>query len=294
MIPPCLYHFVFNSYGKFFYWIDRTSIKLNKYKSYSSTKGQSEMLLVSIAYNSDQLISNQIEMVKKHIKDPHYQLLVVDNSTDKTIRKKIQDVCSHHQIEYISMPFTFRQKVCKWFKWGGMSHGLALNWTFYHILYHRKPKYFALLDHDIFPIKDCNLTETIGELHFYGVRRDREDYWYLWPGWSIFNFEAIDKKNPNFQPYFTKTTYLDSGGGNYFKIYNNYAINTIPFPQVKIHRLKITKGISVWNDVYHRDCIQFIDGSWLHIINGSNYCHLPGKDDTVRKILDNIYLFEKE
>lgn len=294
IIPTWIYHFVFNNYGKFFYWIDKSSIRHDCKSAHPNNQERYEMCLVTIAYNNDQLISKQIEMVKKHVKDPHYQLLIVDNSTDKTKRKKIQDVCSHHQIEYISIPFTFRQKVCKLFKWGGMSHGLALNWSFYHVIYHKRPKYFALLDHDIFPINDCNLTERLSGLDFFGVRRERDKYWYLWPGWSLFNFDAIVDRHPNFQPHFTKTTYLDSGGGNYFKIYQNYAINTIPFPNVKTHRLKKTEGLWTWNDVYHSDCIQFIDDSWLHVINGSNYCHFAGKDDMVRKIINNIHLFERE
>jgi hypothetical protein len=294
MIPSCLSHFTFNTFGHLFYWIDLYSVHSNKNKPATSTTERDEMFIVSIAYNNDQLISKQIEMIKKHVKDPHYKLLIVDNSTNNATRKNIQDVCSCNQIEYFPIPFTFRQKACKMLKWNGMSHGLALNWTFYHVLYNKRPKYFTLLDHDIFPVKDCNLTERFGGLQFFGVRRERGNYWYLWPGWAIFNFDAIVEKNPNFQPYFTKKTYLDSGGGNYFKIYHNYAINTIPFPNVKTHRLKKTKGLSTWNDVYHSDCIQFIDDCWLHVINGSNYCHFAGKDDTVKKILNNIHLFEEE
>lgn len=286
IIPSHLYHHVFNSFGNMFYQIDK------RHRSMPQAQGRCGMLLITIAFNNEELISTQIEMVRKHVKDANYQLLIVDNSTDKTKRKKIQDVCTQHGIEYIPIPLTLRQKICKNLKWGGMSHGLALNWTFYHVICNRQPKYFALLDHDIFPVKDCNLTERLGDLDFFGVRRDRGKYWYLWPGWSIFNFDAIATKSPNFQPYFTKSDYLDSGGGNYFKIYNNYALSTIPFPNGKTQRLKKTKGLSVWNDVYHCDCIQMIDDCWLHIINGSNYCHLPGKDATIKKIIDNIHIFE--
>ncbi|MBQ6209025.1 MAG: glycosyltransferase family 2 protein [Prevotella sp.] len=293
LFPSKAYKYLFNSFGYHFYKIDKRPIHLKESKACSPELERCGMMLVTIAYNDENLIAKQIEMVRKHVKDPNYQLIIIDNSPNKTKRKKIQTICKECQIEYIPVPYSFRQKFCKFFRWGGMSHGLALNWAFYHVLCQKNPKRIALLDHDIFPIKDCNLTERLGGLDFFGVPRKRDKYWYLWPGWSLFNFDAIVDRYPNFQPYSTKTTYLDSGGGNYFKIYHNYAINTIPFPSVKTHRLKKTKGFSTWNDVYHSDCIQFIDECWLHVINGSNYCHLAGKDNTIRKIVDNINLFEE-
>ena len=58
--------------------------------------------------------------------------------------------------------------------------------------------------------------------------------------------------------------------------------------KTKTYRIKQTSKLKKYNDIYHGDCIQIIDDSWLHIINGSNYAHINGKEETIKDILDNI------
>lgn len=38
----------------------------------------------------------------------------------------------------------------------------------------------------------------------------------------------------------------------------------------------------------HGDCVQLIDYTWLHLINGSNYAKIPGKEQLVIKMIDNM------
>ena len=230
--------------------------------------------------------------MKEYVRDVDYKHIIVDNSTDRNKRSLIKYICNSNHIEYISIPYSIEQKICKWLSYYGMSHGLALNWTYYHLLCQRRPKRFALLDHDIFPIRACNLTERLGDLDFCGVGRLRGEGWYLWPGWSIFRFDAVYSRNPNFQPYFNKSIYLDAGGGNFFQIYRYYKFKDLYFSRVDTHRIKRSKDLHDYNDIYHSDCIQYVDDNWLHLINGSNYCNLINKNSTVKKIMDNISYFQ--
>ena len=110
----------------------------------------------------------------------------------------------------------------------------------------------------------------------------------MWPGWCIFRFDAISKCHPYFLPYYLKETFLDAGGGNYPRFYSRYDLKTVEFPPVVTRRIKHTKELSTYNDIYHGDCVQLIDRTWLHLINGSNCARIPGKEQLVNKMIDNI------
>ena len=111
---------------------------------------------------------------------------------------------------------------------------------------------------------------------------------------EYFRFDAIVSRQPNFQPFFLKYRYLDAGGGNYLQIYRHYELNYSFFAKVKTYRIKQSKDLFAHDEIYHSDCVQFVDNNWLHIINGSNYCKLKDKDALVEKILNNISLFQSD
>lgn len=282
---------LFNPYAKYVYYLSLGRGKFNRFvQEYSSEVERCGMLIVTIAYNEETLIRKQIELIKTHIKDSEYCHIVVDNSPSRTKRRLIKQVCSEGNIEYIPVPKYIDKLIATRLFWYGLSHGAALNWVFYNVLQVRKPVRFALLDHDILPIADCNLTETLGGRDFYGVKRDRGDGWYLWPGYSIFKFDVLSQIKPNFLPMRTKGAFLDAGGANYPILYKNYDINKVDFAVDKTYRISVTEGI---RDVYHGDCIQRVDIAWLHIINGSNYAHVKGKEGTVIDIIGNIGRFQQ-
>lgn len=125
-----------------------------------------EMLLVTVAYNEAGLIEWQIDQIRKHVKDESYSMLVVDNSTICRRRKKIRAICNQKGIAYVAVPRWLNRLVFTKLFWFGNSHGMALNWVYYHVLRAIKPQRFALLDHDLIPFRDCNLTKTLGPRPF--------------------------------------------------------------------------------------------------------------------------------
>ena len=159
---------------------------------------------------------------------------------------------------------------------------------FYYFLKRQKPVRFALIDHDVFPMEEYSFIDKLGKRDFYGVERIMKDGWYVWPGWCIFRYDAISDCHPNFLPYYLKESYLDSGGGNYPRFYGRYDLKTIEFAPVVTRRIRHSKGLTAYNDIYHGDCVQLIDHKWLHFINGSNCAKIPGKDKLVDKMIDNI------
>lgn len=274
----------FNTYSRLAYCLAR--IWYPFYRKTEDVK-RYEMLILTVAYNNEQLIERQIELIRDNIKDESYRYMVADNSTNRQKRKLIKEVCHKYGIGYIPIPLVIcflTNHQC------AISHGAALNWVYYHHLRKIKPKRFAIIDHDIFPVKPYCLTSALGEKDFYGVLRSGDGEWFLWPGWCIFNFDKFTIK-PNFEPIFTQKNFLDAGGSNYLRYYYKYDIKGITFPVVKTWRYKKTEGLIRHCDIYHSDYIQIVDNSWLHIINGSNYAKIPGKEDMIHQVLSDTAQF---
>lgn len=275
---------VFNIYSRLAYSLVRI---WNLFYRRTEENQPCEMLIMTVAFNNEQLIERQIELIRANIKDENYRYMVVDNSTNSQKRKAIKEVCHKNGIGYIPVPLVIcilTSRQC------AVSHGAALNWFYYHILRKTKPKRFAIIDHDIFPVKPYNMTLALGEKDFYGVLRSGNGEWFLWPGWCVFNFNKFTTK-PNFEPIYTKNNFLDTGGSNYLRYYYKYDIKDITFPVVKTWRYKKTEGLNRQCDILHSDYIQTVDESWLHIINGSNYANIPGKEDMIHLILSDIAQF---
>lgn len=282
-----IYKYVFNLYGRIAYTL--STIQFVHLKQMDE-KTRREMLLLTVAFNDGRLIEKQIEQVRSMIKDTDYQHVVVDNSLNKKKRKAVKAVCLKHDIEYLQVPYLI---TVLFHYQPGISHGAALNWLYYHYLRWRRPLRFALLDHDIFPVRDFNMTLALGQRDFYGVSRVFGEEWYLWPGFCIFNYDAFTTE-PDFLPRYTnknRKKYLDTGGGNYMRFYYKYALKDVVFPVVKLIRVKKSKDLVSGWDIYHSDYVQIIDDTWLHLINGSNYANIKGKEEVIEEILTDIGLF---
>lgn len=249
-----------------------------------------KLLLFTVAFNTPLLIQYQIEYIKKNLKDEDYQLVVADNSTTDIYRKEIRKICEDNGIEYIPIPKYINKLHSSRIFFHGASHGAALNWLFYHVISIRKPMYFSFIDHDLIPFAPTSLLKHIekGGFNFYGAPRKRGQGWYIWPGYCIYRYEAIVKYKPNFLPMVYEGEYFDSGGSNYKNIYRYYSLTKSYFAKYVEIRIKETKGLTRRDQVFHADLIGILDNDWVHIINGSNYAQIPGKEKTVKKILHNL------
>lgn len=275
-------HWIYNRYRQYVWLLSRIGKNVKAFPSDGN-----ELYVITVAYDHVRLIEKQIELVKLRVKDKDYLHVVVDNSPNRKARKQIREICEREKVGYVPVPVFIDKLICHRLFGYGLSHGAALNWMYYHFLKQQKPKRFALIDHDAFPMEDYSFIDKLGKRDFYGVERVRGNGWYVWPGWCIFRFDAISECHPNFLPYFLKETFLDAGGGNYPRFYGRYDLSSVDFAPVVIKRIKRSEELSTHDDIYHGDCVQLIDNTWLHLINGSNYARIPGKKELVDKIIDN-------
>ena len=258
------------------------SKKYNSNKSDTGIIENPSLCLVTIAFNNDFLIEEQIRLVKKHIIDSNYIHIVADNSSNKKKREAVKAICKKTNTLYFSLPFNWFSKI---HKRPSYSHGLAMTWVYYVLIKKIKPNIFGFIDHDIFPIRSYSLLRKIENQDFYGRLIDRtpdnhpKKLWYLWAGFCFFKFDSIKYLNMNFMPCKVDNVYLDSAGSNYFSLYSKYDMELLRFAAPVVEEY-FREG-----NVYHSDLLHFIDNDWIHTINGSNWKKVKDKDDFLREFL---------
>ncbi len=220
--------------------------------------------LVTIAFNNPQVIKYQIKCLKKFFSYP-FIYTVFDNSTDTLKSEEIQSICKNENVGYVLLPKQnkYQRKDVSY------SHGIAINWVYLNFIKKRKHKYFAILDHDIFPIKMFDIQNYLKGQPFYGLllhnhksRFVKKDIFFLWAGFSFFCTEQVVNLPLDFRPNWKYNA--DTGSRNYNCLYRFYDIN-------KIERCRDKKiFFDNKNDFWNNGAALF-DCGWLHMWNGSNY-----------------------
>ncbi len=250
---------------------------LEPYHSKSYNENSSINLYI-ISFNNSKLIGCQIKLVRKFLKGK-YNFIVCDNSNLLEYAHKIREVCEKNDITYIKIASDIVPKD------SSDSHGIALNWVFENVV-KKYQKNFGFLDHDIFPIDYVNIEEYLDNRNLFGSIAYREDKWYLWPGFSFYNFEFVKNLPLNFR----RIHGFDTGGANWNILYKDYKISEIP----QVHE-------KYYDPFYHRfvgrqafvqpvqlgRLMEFLlEETWLHIIAGSGWDGVQNKDDIAFSILN--------
>lgn len=235
----------------------------------------SDIDLITIAFNAPRLISYQIRLMKKFLKG-NFRIIICDNSTDQNNSKEIKNICQKENITYIrvkdrSTPNGYSN-----------SHAIALNWTWKNVVKQRKNN-FAFLDHDIFPVKEIDISNYVRVNPVYGRYYDSPpEIWYLWPGFSFFNWDYVKDMPLNFHRYRTlglfKRKNVDTGSANWNCLYKNIDRNKLAKCSDKL--VKVNNSVTV-DSLGNND--------WYHILDGANrYNENADKIMTVLNYLDNL------
>jgi len=238
---------------------------------------QKSVDIITIAFNNVELIKFQHRFLQRFVKDP-YEHIIVDNSSSHEVREQLYAYCLEQGIAYISLPANH-------LNWVGpsYSHAAALNYMYHHVIQKRKPYIYGHIDHDLFLVKPISLAEKLNKQPIYGPLRDRNECWYLSAIFTFFKYAYVADKKVDYMPVTPYTTYLDSGGGNWYDIYSRLNKADIIFPSEKIEPLR--EGGD-----RHSDSLEWFDDKiWLHTINGSCWKSVTsGKDSLVRSYLQNL------
>ena len=239
--------------------------------SFEQIKEQ-EIDIITIAFNNLELIQYQTRFLKKFIRD-NYCHIIIDNSTDNTIRQQIYQYCLENDIAYVGLPKNRLNLVGP-----SYSHAAALNYTYKHVIKKRQPFAFGQIDHDLFPTRPISIAAKLTNQPIYGPLRLRDKWWYLSAIMSFFRFDFVCDKKVDFMPVTPDKIYLDSGGGNWYSLYSQLDREQIIFPNECIEPLR--EGGD-----RHGDSLEFFDDKlWLHTINGSCWKTINNQSEKTNQV----------
>lgn len=205
-------------------------------------------LAVTIAYNVPAAVALLAQGMARFL--PGTPLLVADNSSEPAARAEIAAIAAAHGLIYISLPKAplVRARTAR-------SHAAAANWVFHNLIRPTAPKVFAMLDHDLVPLAPDDLAAHVARQPFYGYRRDatRAPAWYLWPGFSVFDF-AVARRALDFGP--DRLLGTDTGGRNWYSLYSRVNPSALEWPTVRTVRVPTPDG---WTEP------KMLINGWLHV-----------------------------
>ena len=209
--------------------------------------------LAVVTFNNSKVVDYQIRCLNRYFKFP-FRFTVFDNSTNENIAAEIKEICIKHKIVYIKLPKqNFIPKGM-----GSYSHGIACNYLFEKYIRQGGAKYFGLLDHDIFPVKDFYISEYLEKQFFYGVKHR----FYIWPGLFFIRMDAIKDKKIDFRP--SLHLHGDTGACNGPLLFKNIKWEDY----ILIGDEK--RCFEGYDDVFEYGYSYFTCG-WIHCWNASNY-----------------------
>jgi hypothetical protein len=215
-------------------------------------------LAFTIAFNQPGAVALLADAMARFV--PATGLVVCDNSTDPAARAAIARLCAERGLAYCPLP----PAPYRGARNGSRSHAVALNWVFHNLVRPAAPGVFAVLDHDLVPLAPADLAALVHGQPCYGhVRRSDQPgspAWYLWPGFSVFDFAAVGDLPLDFG---TDTPLgLDTGGQNWGVLYGR--LDLAGLRRAKVRSVYLADAFPVPRGAQARRASMLLDG-WFHI-----------------------------
>jgi glycosyltransferase involved in cell wall biosynthesis len=176
----------------------------------------SKVLLFTYSYNRPDFIEIQYKTFKKFLFD-EYEFIVFNDASDEHMRSAIEQMCQKLEIPCIRIPqeihdpiYNASDRNCK-----GVQYSLnLLGYTHNDIL--------ALIDSDMFLIKEFSIREYMKDYDLAGLHQIRGHVNYLWIGLVFLNMATMPNKTTiNFNCGLIDNTRVDSGGFTYYYLRDN-------------------------------------------------------------------------
>jgi hypothetical protein len=166
-------------------------------------------ILITVAFEDAQAIDWQIRLLRRYVAcDLH---VIADNSYDDAHADAIRAVCEAAGALYLRLPATAARS--------SRGHGLALNWLWSNVVKPGRPAAVGFIDDDFFPTGPDDPFAALESQDFFGFIRTAGERWFLWAGYCVFSFPAVENKALDFrQDWFIG---LDTGGGNWEVLYRH-------------------------------------------------------------------------
>jgi hypothetical protein len=229
-----------------------------------------------ITFGRPDLLRHQVRLLGKHLRDP-YEVCVIDNTPDPGAGRM--------EVTARSLNVGYQRAVSE-----KREHNDALNFAakFADSI---GSSYWAVLDHDIFPVEDTRLLPMLDQLGFWGLGQwhAATNSRYLWPGFASFKREWLAGRVPNFNGIRGQFKRDDGDCGSMLS-----ALFT-PDDWARFDKVPQRHG---YENIRPPDEIglqsfgvEYISSAWLHLTNASNWMLVPdaaGRDRILREKLEAL------
>lgn len=230
------------------------------------------VLAFTVAFNMPQAIAFLADAMARFT--PALPLVVCDNSTDPQARAAIARLCAERGLAYCALP----PSPYRGGRNGSRSHAVALNWIWANLVRPAAPRAVALIDHDLIPLEPVDLAARLAGQPCYGMLREGQGNgaWYLWPGYSVFDYAAVKDLPMDFGTDTPLT--LDTGGQNWSVLYRRLDLRQMR--QATRQRVFLTDP-----ETGETEHFLLADG-WLHVGGAGHRGGGPGALARVRQAYD--------
>jgi glycosyltransferase involved in cell wall biosynthesis len=219
-----------------------------------------------VTYNKPELLIRQVECIRKYCTDISYDIVVVDNSSDKQAAEAI-----HYHADRLGCQYMRTHSSSKG---GSESHAFAAN-----ISYNRKGARYEqvlYLDHDNFPILPFSVAELLDGVVIAGLGQQKKKL-YIWPGFVAISNKDIDTGQVDFS---CSIHYGLDTGGMLFNIIEKYGIERARFVNESYAENPhfTTPPYNYYSLLY--------DGRFMHFVNGSNWAKADENEARINSLLN--------
>lgn len=219
-----------------------------------------------VTYNKPELIIRQVECIVKFCRDESYDIVVVDNSSEKEAAEAI-----HYHADRLGCHYMRTHSSSKG---GSESHAFAAN-----VSYTRKASRYEevlYLDHDNFPIKDFSVAELLDGVVIAGLGQQKKKL-YMWPGFVAISNKDIDTGLVDFS---CSLHYGLDTGGMLFNIIERYGVERARFVNESYAENPVftTPPYNYYSLLY--------DSRFMHFVNGSNWAKTAENEQRINSLLN--------
>lgn len=229
-----------------------------------------KLAIIIVVWNVHDLISTQLDLLKRFCKDDSFDIIVIDNSTNLSIAARVKKYVETAGCIYIKTNTNLETS---------NSHAFACNHAYetYKLQY----EYMLFLDHDNFPIKDFSVKNLLNDKVIGGVGQTRLKT-YLWAGCVALNNKIVDQNMVDFStnPQFNLDT-----GGNLYQILEKYGLDSCVFLDQFETKNTLYDKYDWW--AYNIIANQKKDAqfSFMHFINASNWSNSQTNEERINSLM---------
>jgi hypothetical protein len=224
------------------------------------------LAIVTIVYNTSALLTGQVDCIRKYCKDTNYDIIVVDNSNDRTVIEAIQYYCTELKVTRIKTVSAEAN--------GSDSNVFVCNHAYF--LLKDRYDFFLYLDHDTFPLRDFSVLKILEGRAIAGLAQEKTKTYFM-QNCLMWDNRTIDHNLIDFGV--DHELGLDTGGKLY-KIIEKYSKDACVFFNEQYYQNPY------FRQGFYNFYATFNDDMFMHFINGSNWNPTEGNEERINSLIN--------